>query len=472
MTKTKQSDAASRGILEGPLLPAIIAFVLPLIATSVLQLLYNAADIIVVGQFVGKEAVAAVGSTTSLVHLFTNVATSLATGASMCIAVRLGSGDKKESFHLTHTAIAAAAVIGIFLGIIGFFSASTLLRWMKTDPTVLDMSTLYLKIYFCGMPALLLYNLASAVIRTDGDTRRPLLYLAVSGLVNVVLNVLLVWLFHMGVAGVAIATVASEILSALLSIRRLTKLPQEHPCRLSLSKLRFYPGSFATILRAGLPVAIHGLMFNMANIVLQSNINVYGIDAVSGSSAAASIEGFTYVSMNAFAQATVIFVGQNRGAGQWDRIKKIIFTDLALVSFVGLFLSCLSVALARPLLAIYLGAEQQAISYGVTRLLWVVLPYFLCGVMDTLVGALQGLGSSFAPMVIAVFGVCGTRFLWFYTLYPLLCRLFVGDPHMQMGMLFLSYPVSWLLTLSIQGIDLFHLYRKKVALALLNTRKG
>lgn len=458
MRKNREID-----MINGPLFGKMILFVIPLILTSLLQLLYNAADIIVVGQFEGKAAVAAVGSTTAVVNLFTNAAISIATGASMCIAVQLGACERKNAGELTHTALLSSAVIGAVLGGICCAFSENILIWMDTDFAVLEMSTAYLRICFLGMPALLVYNLASAVIRTGGDTRRPLLYLAVSGLVNIALNIVLVAFFRMGVAGVAVATVASEVLSAFLSVLHLVRMPADNPCRLYFSRLRFYEGRFGAIMRASLPIAVHSLMFNLANIVLQTKVNIYGIDAISGSAAASSVEGFTYVAMNAFAQATIIFVGQNRGACKWDRVKKIVLMNFGLVTAVGLLFGGASYLLAHPILSIYLGGEEVAISYGITRLAWVILPYFLCGMMDTVVGGIQGLGSSFVPMLIAVFGICGSRFLWFYTAYPALFRVFEGRPHTQMGMLFFSYPLSWFLTLIAQAICFFCLYRRKKA---------
>lgn len=459
MIKAKKSREID--MLNGPLLGKILLFALPLILTSLLQLLYNAADIIVVGQFDGKAAVAAVGSTTSVIHLVTNAAIGIATGATMCIATQLGAGEKNNVLELSHTALLSSAVIGVGLGALCFCFAKTILTWMNTDPAVIEMSAAYLRVYFLGMPVLLLYNVASAVIRTGGDTRRPLLYLAVSGFANIILNLILVAVFHMGVIGVAIATVSAEALSAFLSIRHLLRMPKENPCKLYFRRLAFYKGRLSAILRAALPVAAHSMMFNLANVVLQAKVNVFGIDAVSGSSAAESIEGFTYVAMNAFAQTAIIFVGQNSGACKYDRVKKAVILNAALGASVGLLFGGLSYLFAHPILSVYLGTEEAAIAFGITRLTVVILSYFLCGIMDSVVGGSQGLGSSFAPMLIAVFFICGCRFLWFYTAYPALFRLFDGQAHLQMQMLFLSYPVSWILTLVAQTVYFLWLYRRR-----------
>ena len=447
-------------MLNGPILQRVILFAIPLILTNVLQLLYNAADIIVVGQFNGIEAVAAVGCTGSLVNLFLNLAVSLSSGTSMCLSVQLGAKKDREAFEYAHTAVVTALLVGIGIGLIGIFGARPLLILLKTDPAVLDSATLYLQIIFLGFPASVLYNYTAAMIRTIGDTKSPMIYLAVSGLCNVLLNLVFVAVFGMGVAGVAVATVASQVLSAILCVRHLHRLPEEHPCHLYFGKLRLYNNKFFNILQAGIPIAINGLAFSVANVTIQSSVNTFGVAGVSGSSASASIEGFTYVAMNSVVQASLIFIGQNRGAGKYDRIKRIILNNVLLVTLVGLLFGLASYILARPFLSLYLGAgEDLAITFGTNRMTCVLLPYFICGVMDTLIFCSRGLGASFWPMVFSISAIFGIRVLWVLALLPSLSAIFT-DVFVQYRILFLSYPVSWALSCIPQSIYLAARYKK------------
>lgn len=458
-----QKQAARRkeiDMLNGPILQRVILFAIPLILTNMLQLVYNAADIIVVGQFDGLEAVAAVGATTSLYNLFSNLSISLSSGTSMCLSVQLGAKNHKEAFEYTHTSVVTALVIGILMGVLGFFTAEPLLRLLKTDPVILERSTLYLKIIFLGFPATLLYNYTANIIRTIGNTKSPLIYLAISGVANVALNVVFVAGFHMGVAGVAIATLSSQVLSAILCVRYLHRLPKEHPCHLYFTRLRMYNNKFARILNAGIPIALNSMAFSVANVTIQSSVNTFGVAGVSGSSSAASIEGFTYVAMNSVVQASLIFIGQNRGAGKYDRIKRIIFNNVLLVSAVGIVMGGATFLLARPLLSLYLGqGEDLAVAFGVNRMMCVLLPYFICGIMDTLIYCSRGLGASFWPMVFSISAVFGIRVLWVFLVLPYLSTIFT-DVFVQYRILFLSYPISWFLSCIPQSIYLACRYKK------------
>ena len=458
-----QKQAARRkeiDMLNGPILQRVILFAIPLILTNMLQLVYNAADIIVVGQFDGLEAVAAVGATTSLYNLFSNLSISLSSGTSMCLSVQLGAKNHKEAFEYTHTSVVTALVIGVLMGVLGFFTAEPLLRLLKTDPVILERSTLYLKIIFLGFPATLLYNYTANIIRTIGNTKSPLIYLAISGVANVALNVVFVAGFHMGVAGVAIATLSSQVLSAILCVRYLHRLPKEHPCHLYFTRLRMYNNKFARILNAGIPIALNSMAFSVANVTIQSSVNTFGVAGVSGSSSAASIEGFTYVAMNSVVQASLIFIGQNRGAGKYDRIKRIIFNNVLLVSAVGIVMGGATFLLARPLLSLYLGqGEDLAVAFGVNRMMCVLLPYFICGIMDTLIYCSRGLGASFWPMVFSISAVFGIRVLWVFLVLPYLSTIFT-DVFVQYRILFLSYPISWFLSCIPQSIYLACRYKK------------
>ncbi|MBQ8907504.1 MAG: MATE family efflux transporter [Clostridia bacterium] len=458
-----QKQAARRkeiDMLNDPILQRVILFAIPLILTNMLQLVYNAADIIVVGQFDGLEAVAAVGATTSLYNLFSNLSISLSSGTSMCLSVQLGAKNHKEAFEYTHTSVVTALVIGVLMGVLGFFTAEPLLRLLKTDPIILERSTLYLKIIFLGFPATLLYNYTANIIRTIGNTKSPLIYLAISGVANVALNVVFVAGFHMGVAGVAIATLSSQVLSAILCVRYLHRLPMEHPCHLYFTRLRMYNNKFARILNAGIPIALNSMAFSVANVTIQSSVNTFGVAGVSGSSSAASIEGFTYVAMNSVVQASLIFIGQNRGAGKYDRIKRIIFNNVLLVSAVGIVMGGATFLLARPLLSLYLGqGEDLAVAFGVNRMMCVLLPYFICGIMDTLIYCSRGLGASFWPMVFSISAVFGIRVLWVFLVLPYLSTIFT-DVFVQYRILFLSYPISWFLSCIPQSIYLACRYKK------------
>ncbi|MCQ2385409.1 MAG: MATE family efflux transporter [Clostridia bacterium] len=472
-TALRRKKQAEIDVTHGPLLRNMIAFVIPVVLSGILQLLYNAADIITVGQFDGKEAVAAVGSTSALINLFVNAVTGLSTGAGMCIAVQLGAKHEKTVREYVETSLVVALFGGLLVGGLGFAFSKPLLEWMATDPAVIDQATLYIRIYFCGFPASMLYNYSSAIIRTAGDTRNPFIYLTVSGFVNVVLNIIFLSVFHMGVAGVAVATLASQALSAFLCLRHLFRLPENHPCRTSPGSIRFFPQRMVSVLGTGLPISVQGMLFSISNIILQSSVNSFGLDAVAGNSAGSNVESFTYIAMNSFGQAALVFMGQNYGARQIKRMKQTVLTSLGLVTAVGISLAIIEYLLAPYLLAVYLPGEEAAIAFGVNRMIWVLLPYFLCGLMEVAVGLCRGLGASFGPMVISVSVICGVRFLWLFQIFPYLRQLTEGDVMKQMRMLYISYPISWLLTFLLQLSLLSVLFRrtKKTARATGGTEK-
>ncbi|MBP3437196.1 MAG: MATE family efflux transporter [Clostridia bacterium] len=446
-------------MLNGPLLGRLIRFSIPLILSGILQLLYNAADIIIVGQFEGVNAVGAVGATTSLNALFTNLAISISAGTSMCLSAQLGAKNRRAAFEYVHTAIITALVLGVGIGSIGFFLSRTMLVWTNTDAAILSDATLYLKICFCGMPANLLYNYAAAIIRNNGDTKSPLIYLSISGLLNVGLNILLVAAFHMGVAGVAVATVSSQALSALLCLFHLHRLPKEHPCHLFFNKIRFYNNKFIQMLKAGIPIALNGLAFSIANVTIYSNVNAFGVAATAGSAASSSVEGFTYIAMNAVGQATLIFVGQNRGAENWERVKRVVSISSILVVITGVVMAVVTFLFREPLLLAYLGEEGDALSFGVSRMICVLLPYFLCGLMEVFVSGSRGMGYSFWPMVITVSSVFGFRMLWIALALPPLYAL-IPDPFAQFRLLFLAFPISWLIACLPQCLYFSFVYRR------------
>ena len=419
---------------NGPLLPKILRFALPLMCSGVLQLLFNAADIIVVGHFAGNTALAAVGSTTALINLLVNLFIGLSVGANVLVARGYGAGDTAGVHRAVHTAMLAAAVSGVAMIAVGIGLARPLLELMGTPPEVIDQSTLYMRIYFAGMPALLLYNFGAAILRAVGDTRRPLYFLMAAGVVNVLLNLLFVIRFGMGVAGVALATVISECVSTTLI---LLCLSQSHSmCQLSVRELRIYPDQLRAILRVGLPAGIQSVVFNVSNVLIQSSINSFGYVVMAGNTASSNIEGFVYTSMNAVYQTSLSFTSQNMGAGQCKRVDRVLLECLVLVSVVGLVLGNGAYLLGQQLLGIY-SPDPEVITYGLHRMAVVATLYFLCGIMEVLSGSIRGLGYSILPMIVSLTGACLLRVVWLMTIFQVY--------HTQFA-LYLSYPVSWVLT--------------------------
>lgn len=435
---------------HGPLLGKLIIFTIPIILSGVLQLLFNAADVIVVGRFAGEASLAAVGSTGSLINLMTNLFIGMSVGANVCAAQFYGAGNHEDVKKTVHTSTAFSLICGIILILIGLFGARPMLELMGSPEDVIGLATLYVRIYFIAMPAIMLYNFLAAILRASGDTTHPLIFLTIAGVVNVILNLFLVIAFNMGVAGVAIATVTSNYISCGMLVAFLMK--QEDAMKLELSKIAIDKHILNKIVRIGLPAGIQGTVFSLSNVVIQSAINSFGTAVIAGSSAAASIEGFVYVSMNSVSQTCVTFVGQNFGAGNEKRVKKSIFQCLGIVTVVGLVMGNVAYVLAGPLLGVYTDSSA-AITAGTLRLFWVCCPYFLCGVMDTLTGGLRGLGNSTLPMIVSLIGACATRLIWIATYFKM--------NHTQ-SVLFFSYPGSWLLTLTVHSICLIIIYRKWV----------
>ncbi|MBP3727878.1 MAG: MATE family efflux transporter, partial [Pseudobutyrivibrio sp.] len=419
---------------------------IPIILSGVLQLLFNAADVIVVGRFAGEASLAAVGSTGSLINLMTNLFIGMSVGANVCAAQFYGGGQYKDVKKTVHTSTAFSIICGVVLIFIGLFLARPILEIMGSPEDVIGLAALYVRIYFIAMPAVMLYNFLAAILRAAGDTTHPLIFLTVAGVVNVILNLILVVFFNMGVAGVAIATVTSNYISCGMLVAFFTK--QEDALKLEFSKIRIEKKILNRIIRIGLPAGIQGTVFSLSNVVIQSAINSFGTAVIAGSSAAASIEGFVYVSMNSVSQTCVTFVGQNYGAADEKRVKRVIFECLGIVTVVGLILGNLAYYFASPLLGIYTDSSA-AVAAGTLRLFWVCCPYFLCGIMDTLTGGLRGLGRSTVPMIVSLIGACATRLVWIATYFQL---------HKTEDVLFFSYPGSWLLTLSVHSICLIIVY--------------
>ena len=439
-------------MLHGPLLSSIILYTIPIILTSVLQLLFNAADLVVVGRFCGSVSVAAVGATNSLTNLLVNFFIGLSVGAGVGVAHGLGSRENTVVHRTIHTAIPTALLCGIFLTVVGVSFSPTFLTWMGTPERVLPLSAVYMKIYFSGVTFTMLYNFCAAILRAAGDTRSPLIYLSLAGVINVVLNLVFVIALNMNVAGVALATVISQGISAVLVT--LALLRRQDICRLELGKMRFYLPQLKKMLVIGLPAGIQSSLFSISNVLIQSSVNSFGDVFVSGNAASANLEGFVYASQNAFHQTALNYIGQNAGARQYDRIKKILWICLGCVCVTGILLGAAMYAMGPVLLSFYITDSQQAISYGLLRLAMICLPYFLCGMMDVSTGALRGLGASFVPMLISILGVCAFRVFWIFTIFQ------VPRFHTPQC-LFLSYPISWTVTFACQLSAFLYLYRKQ-----------
>lgn len=427
---------------NGSILPKLLRFAIPLMCSSILQLLFNAADVVVVGRFCGENSLAAVGSTTSLINLLTNLFIGLSVGANVLTARYYGAKENRHLHDVIHTAVALSLISGIILTIFGVVFAKQILQWMQTPKEVIALSTTYLRIYFMGMIATMLYNFCSAILRAVGDTKRPLYNLLFAGLINVVLNLFFVVVCKMNVAGVGLATVLSQCISATLIVRCL--LREKEAYQLILKDIRLHTKYVGRILQIGLPAGLQGTLFSLSNVVIQSSVNSFGSVIMAGNAAAGSVEGFVYMGMNAFHQAAVSFVSQNMGAGRFERINKIVVRVMLCVIMTGILLGGLVVLFGEHLLGLYSGKED-VIAAGMIRLRIICGVYFLCGLMDVMVGVLRGLGYSVMPMIVSLIGACGLRLLWIFTIFQV-------EQYHTTTVLYLSYPVTWLITFMIHVI--------------------
>ncbi len=439
-------------MLNGSLFKNVIAYTIPIILTGILQLLFNAADLVIVGRFCGSISVAAVGATTSIINLIVNLFIGLSVGAGVVVAQSIGAGDNKKTHRTIHTAIPTALLGGIILTIIGIGLSETFLKWMDTPEDVLPLSTLYMEIYFAGIIFMMLYNFCASILRAAGDTKSPLIFLTIAGIINVVLNVIFVTLFDLNVAGVALATTISQAVSAILVLLTLAK--RNDSCKLYLSKIRFYKNELFEIIKVGLPAGIQGSLFSISNVIIQSSINSFGSVVMSGNAAALNIEGFVYTILNAFHQTTLNFTGQNVGANQYKRAKKVFLMCLGCVFVIGISISTLVYLFGPQLLSIYITDSPEAIECGLVRMSCLFIPFCLLGLMDVSGGGLRGMGVSFIPMVISIIGVCGLRIGWIYTIFQL--------PQFHTPeWLYHSYTVSWAVTFTAQTIAYFVIYNRK-----------
>lgn len=434
---------------NGSLMDKLISFAFPLMLSGMLQLLFNAVDIIVVGRFTGSQALAAVGSTTALISTFTNLFIGISLGANVLAARFYAVGKAKEMSETVHTAITLAAISGIVMCIIGIACARESLALIDTPDDIIAQAALYLRIYFSGMPFFMLYNYGAAILRAVGDTKRPLMYLVVAGLANAALDLILVIIFGMGVAGVAIGTVASQLISCILVIRCLCKTDTSYKLRVSQLCLKKY--YLVQILKVGLPAGIQSTVINFSNVLLQSSVNSFGEIAMAGYTAANNILGFLYVSVNSVSQACMSFTSQNYGVRKFKRMDRVLIDCAILSVIVSVIIGGGSYLFGHQILSIYT-RQEDVIQCGMEILSISTIPYFLCGIMDMLPGSMRGVGYSAVPMILSIIGTVGTRLVWIYGVFP---------QHRTLYTLFISYPASWGLTIILQAVCLVFV-RKKI----------
>lgn len=447
--RTVKKNKYEIDMCNGSIMDKLISFSLPLMLSGILQLMFNAVDIVVVGRFSGSQALAAVGSTTALINIFTNLFIGISLGANVLAARFYASGKEKEMSETVHTAITLALISGIIMAVVGLVLAKLALELMGTPSDVIELSTLYMRIYFCGMPFFMLYNYGAAILRAVGDTKRPLIFLIISGVANAGLNMILVIIFHMGVAGVGIGTVISQLISCILVLRCLYK--SEGCYQLRFSKLRIQKVYLRQIFQVGIPAGIQSTVINFSNALLQSSVNSFGSTAMAGYTAANNILGFLYVSVNAVTQACMSFTSQNYGVGKYKRMDRVLINCLILSVVISGVLGCGSYVFGTEILKVYT-EDPKVIQCGLEILSMTTVTYFLCGIMDLFPGALRGMGRSGVPMILSIIGTVGTRIVWIFMLFP---------QHRSLKFLFISYPASWLFTIVMQVIC-FYFVRKQV----------
>lgn len=453
LKRNRERGSFEIDMTNGPLLGKIIKFAIPLALSGVLQLLFNAADMVVAGRFAGSQALAAVGSTGALINLMVNLFIGLSVGVNVLVARAYGSGQLSELDDTVHTAILTSLISGVLLIFIGVGLSKPLLTLMGTPADVIEQSTIYMRIYFVGMPAAMLYNFGAAVLRAVGDTRRPLYFLTAAGLINVCFNLFFVIVLNMGVAGVATATVISQTISAGRVLW--CRVKSDAAYKVNLKRLRIVKNKLVQMMKIGIPAGIQGATFSVSNVIIQSTINSFGSIAMAGATASSKREGFLWTWVDAFTQAAQSFTSQNYGARKPERVRRVCTLCLVMAMGLALVLGSGAYLIGTPLLGLYT-SDAQVIEYGLRRMLITCVPYFTIALMNVTVGMLRGLGSSVMPMVMSIVGTCGLRILWIYTVLPL-------NPTWEM--LFLSYPISWAVTGVFQLIA--YLYVKKKAFSQL-----
>lgn len=434
---------------EGRIMPKILQFTIPLILSGLLQMAFNAADNIVVGQFAGSNALAAVSSTGSITNFVINLFIGLSVGTNMILSNAVGAGNKKTCEETVHTSITLGLLLGVLVGTLAIALCPWIMELLNVPDTIKPLTAKYLNIYFLGAPAILVYNYGSAIMRSTGDTKRPMYYLMFAGVVNVVLNLILVIRFKMSTAGVAIATTVSQYISALLILYAIRK--SDGMCKFNFRKMRIVPQKVWLLVKYGIPASIQSLMFSISNISIQTCVNGFGPDAMAGCGSASNIESFVYIITNSVSQATLAFCGQNYGAHKIKRVRKVITRCIIFTSLLTIINMSYSIFLSTPLLKVFIPANETAIGYGIQKLSITAYSYILCALMEVFTGALRGLGKSLMPAIISIVGICGLRLLWIATVFEKMPTLLC---------LYATYPVTWGVTALMQGICLMIVYRK------------
>ena len=442
---------------EGPFLKKILLFAIPVTLTGLLQIVYNTADTAVVGRFAGTAALAAVGSTGSMIGLIVNLFTGLSMGAGVLTARMLGAKDSLRVRRAVHTAMGLSVVCGVLIAVIGVLLSPTLLRWMRQGEDTLPLATLYVRIYFLGAPGSMVFNFGAALIRSTGDTRRPLQYLASSGVLNIALNLFTIIVLHWGVAGVAIATIASQYLTAFLSVRYLTKTTLD--VHLELREIRFFKAELKEILRIGVPAGLQNALFSISNVIIQSNVNTFGADAMAGISAGSNYDAYIYTATNGFAQAAMTFISQNVGAKKAENLRRIWRVTVAGAAVAAVTLEAVGFLLRTPIVSLF-SSDEAVIAVGTQRMA-LIMPFFVfCSLLDVTSGAVRGLGRSFQIMLVSLFGACGLRLIWVFCFLPL---------RRTLPFLYVAYPLSWGITFAVATGLFLYLTRPKQLKTLLET---
>lgn len=448
----KRLGAAEIDMLNGPLLGKIIRFIIPLILTRLLQLCFNAADTAVIGRCVGDSALAAVGGTTVLIALLMWIYNGLGSGVAIVVSNDIGSGSDDEISRSIHTAMTSSVMIGLILMILAYILAKPALRLLGTPSDIFDGSVLYLSVYLVGLPAILVYQFGAAVMRAVGDTQKPVFFLAISGALNLVMNLIFVLVFHLNIFGVALATVLSQYLSAFLIVRYMHNLDDRY--KLDFKKLGIDKEKFVKMIKLSVPAAVQGMMFAVSDMGIQTAVNSIGSLAVSGNAAALSIDGFVFIPMDALTQACMVFSGQNVGAKKYDRSVKAIRLSAVIAAVLGLAVGIIIFVLKTPLVKIYLPDSPEAVSYGVGRLSIVSTTCFIYGILDCISAGLRSYGSSSIPAIISIVGISAFRLLWVFLYFP---------HHMTMFHLYLCYPLAWIICIILEVPALIHVIKKRKA---------
>ncbi len=441
-----------KDLTQGPVLPQLIVFCVPLMLSGMLQLLYNATDMIVLGQFASDTAVGAVGACSSLINLIVNLFIGLAVGVSVGVSQFIGAKRDKDVSEIVHTALSLSLIMGVIVGAIGFMLAEPALRLMGTLEETMAEAVPYMRAYMAGVPGVMVYNYCAAALRAKGDTVRPLIFLAISGLSNVLLNLWMVLGFGMGAVGVGIATAVSQYLAAIMIVVYMSCFLKDS-CRISLRHMTIKRDKLYLMLKLGIPAGLQGVLFSFSNVLIQSSINSFGIKAlVDGNAASANVEGFIYTAMNSVYQGAITFVGQHVGARRFERINRVIFSCMGLVTVIGLITGGLVILLGRPLLHFYI-SSPEAIWYGQRRMMIICSGYFLCGLMEVGCGVLRGMGKTFMPMIVSLAGACGLRILWILTIFRI-------PAFHTVPCLYISWPISWLITATVHFILAFSVKKR------------